>query len=221
MFHSHVNNVVVKVKTKYHKDFGMMMKRAAINPTSQINPADYVNITGEIVSIPKFISTRIDYTGFTTNDIYPGDTAIFRYDVIYDFTNKKGHADPVYKNEVFFLGESYFLADIQKIFGVIRAGEIIMVNGYLMVEDISNAHGLILPKHLKNVIQASTAKVTHIGQPLTHKKAIGAQPGDTVYFHPGMLQGYEINGKKFGILSQRHILGKKIASYADFQLAKG
>jgi co-chaperonin GroES (HSP10) len=217
MFKSHVNNVVVKVKTKYHTDFGMMMSRAALNPQSQINPAEYVQIIGEVVAVPKYISDRMDYKGYTTKDIYEGDMAIFRYDVIYDFAQKSPTADPIYKNEVFFLGESYFLADIQKVFAVIRAGEIIMVNGYVMIEDVSNAHGLILPKHLKSVIQASSAKLTHIGSPLTHQKPIAAQPGDTVYFHPGVLQSYEINGKRFGILRQRHILGHKVGSYSDIQ----
>lgn len=218
MFQCHLNNVVVKVKTKYHTNVANMMKRAVLNPQSQLNPCDYVQIYGEVISIPHYISTRMDYRGFTTNDIYPGDTAIFRYDVICDIWQPQPDADPVYKNMVWFMGKEYFLADIQKVFGVIRAGEIIMVNGYCMVEDMSNTTALILPLHLKNVLQVSSAKLTQIGRPMKHLKSVSAMPGDIVYYDPRVLQVYEINGKKFGILRQKDIFGKKIASYADLQL---
>lgn len=212
-----LNKVVVQVETKYHKNFSNMIKRANMNPGTQINPADYVQSVGKVISVPKAISTRMDYKGFTTNDIHPDDIAIFRYDVIYDFIENPEGEEPLYKNMVWMKGQEYFMADIQKIFGVIRAGEITMVNGYCMVENMSIPSALILPLHLKNVIQASTATLTHIGEPLTHAKGISAQPGDTVYYNPSVLQNYEINDKKFGILSQRHILGRKIANYSDFQ----
>jgi co-chaperonin GroES (HSP10) len=215
MLHARHNKLVVKVKTKYHKDFGNMIKRANLNPGSQINPADYVQIMGEVVSVPEFISTRRDYKGYTADDIYPGDTAIFRYDVIYDLVQQEPDAEPIYKNMVWFKGEEYFLADIQKVFGVIRAGEIIMVNGYCMLEEMSNPLGLILPLYLKNLIQGATAKLTHIGRNLSHLKPISAQPGDTVFYDPRILQTYEINNKKFGIIQQSRILGTKTASYAD------
>lgn len=212
-----LNKVVVQVETKYHKNFSNMVKRANMNPGSQINPADYVQLLGKVISVPKAISTRLDYTGFNTNDIYPDDTAIFRYDVIFDFIENPDGDKPLYKNMIWFKGQEYFMADIQKIFGVIRAGEIIMVNGYCMIENMTAPSALILPQHLKNVIQASSATLTHIGKPLTHMRAIGAQPGDTVYFNPSVVQNYEINGKKFGIVSQRHILGRKVSSYSDIQ----
>jgi co-chaperonin GroES (HSP10) len=100
---------------------------------------------------------------------------------------------------------------------VIRAGEIIMVNGYCMIENMSNPSALILPQHLKNVIQAASATLTQIGGNRTNMEDIKAFPGDVVYYNPSVVQTYEINGKKFGILSQRHILGRKIANYADIQ----
>lgn len=217
MFQSPLNNVVVQVDHKYHKNFQNMLKMATLNPGSELNPADFVNILGKVISVPKAISTRKDYEGFTVNDICPDDIAIFRYDVIYDFVASDGSENQQFKNLVWFKGKEYFMADIQKIFGVIRAGEIIMVNGYCMLENMSNPSALILPQHLKNVIQAASATLTHIGKNRTHLKPIKAQPGDTVYYNPDVIQTYEINAKKFGILSQRHILGRKIANYADIQ----
>jgi co-chaperonin GroES (HSP10) len=188
-----------------------------MNPGSQINGAEFVNIYGKVISVPMSISNRRDYEGFVTNEIYPDDIAIFRYDVIYEFASVEGSADAVFKNLIWFKGKEYFMADIQKVFGVIRAGEIIMVNGYCMIEHMSNPSALILPQHLKNVIQAATATLTQIGRNRTHMKGIKAQVGDVVYYNPNVVQTYEINGKKFGILSQRHILGRKIANYADIQ----
>jgi co-chaperonin GroES (HSP10) len=215
MIQSPLNNVVVQVEHKYHKNFANMQKRAALNPGSQLNPADYVNTMGKVISIPKAISTRRDYEGFVTDDIYPDDTAIFRYDVIYSFIKDEEKEEPLYANMVWMKGQEYFMADIQKIFGVIRAGEIIMINGYCMLENMSNPTNLILPQHLKNVIQAATATLTHIGKNRSHLKPIEAQIGDTVYYHPGFLQTYEINGKKFGILPQSRILGHKSGNYSD------
>lgn len=212
-----LNKVVVQVETKYHKNFSNMIKRANMNPGSQINPADYVQILGRVVSVPDVISNRIDYAGFSTIDIYPDDIAIFRYDVIYDFVENPDGDEPVYKNMVWVKGEEYFLADIQKIFGVIRAGEIIMANGFCMVENMSPKPLILLPQHLKNIIQAASATLTQIGRPLAHCKRIAALPGDTVYYNPNILQHYEINGKQFGIITQRQILGRKVANYSDLQ----
>lgn len=217
MFQCYLNNVVVKVKTKYHKDVANMVKRATLNPGSQINPCDFVSITGEVVSIPKYFSNREDYKGYTTNDIYPGDTAIFRYDVICDIHQTEPDADPIYKNMVWFKGQEYFLADIQKVFGVIRAGEIIMTNGYCMIEKMSAPSALILPHHLKKVIQTASATLMGIGRQLSHLKPVSAEPGDTVYYNPLKVQEYEISGKKFGILRQKDISAKKIASFEELQ----
>lgn len=212
-----LNKVVVQVETKYHKNFSNMIKRANMNPSSQVNPADYVQILGKVVSVPDVISTRLDYKGFTTIDIYPDDIAIFRYDVIYDFIENSEGDEPVYKNMIWVKGREYFFADIQKVFGVIRAGEIIMANGYCMVENMSQNPMLVIPQHLKNITEAASATLTQIGRPLSHMPCIGAQPGDIVYYNPNILQHYEINRKQFGILTQKQILGRKIANYSDIQ----
>jgi len=118
---------------------------------------------------------------------------------------------------VWFKGEEYFMVDIQKLFGIIRDNKITMVNGYCMVEEMSNPSVLILPQHMKNVIQAASATLTNIGSNLDHLQPVKAKPGDTVYYNPSILQTYEINDKKFGIISQRHILGRKVGKYSDVQ----
>lgn len=218
MFRSPVNNVIVQVDKKWVSGITDVLRQAQLNPGNQLNPADCVNIVGTIVSLPRAISNAIGYKGFSASELRVGDTAIFRYDVIFAFAEQKENQDPIHKNEIFYGGKSYWAADIQKIFGVIRNGEIVMVNGYCMIEEMSNPSGLILPQSLKKLMQAQTATISHIGNNLTHLPRLDVQPGDKVFFNPLIVQNYQIKGKKFGIISQKHIFGKKIPTYADMQL---
>jgi len=84
-----------------------------------------------------------------------------------------------------------------------------MVNGYCMLEDFNNPVNLILPKSMKNIDGIGSAKLTQIGNNLTHLPNIDAEPGDTVFFDPRKLQRYEIGRKKFGIIKQSQIFGVK------------
>lgn len=211
-----INNVLVKIKTKYHKNISNIMLLADFNPANQLNPADLVNIVGEIVSLPLAISDRRDYKGFTTKDMQVGDTAIFRYDVIYDFV--QNDKEFRYKNCIWYKGEEYWQVDIQKVFGVIRNGKIIMVNGYCMVEDTPPPSNLILPQEGRQYTNAAIATLTHIGKNLDHLNPIEAYPGDKVFFNHHFLQKYEMNKKPFGIITQKRIYGKKVADYSDFRL---
>lgn len=217
MFSSPINNVIVQVDQKWVGHFTDILRASQINPANQLNPADLVNIVGTVVTVPQSISKRADYKGFTMEDIRVGDTAIFRYDVIYSFLKMPEGCDPVYKNQIFYRGQSYWAVDIHKLFAVIRNGRIIMVNGYCMIEDMSVPSALILPQHMKRLMQAGQAVLTQIGKNLSHLSTLPIEPGDMVFYDPRVVQNYEIKGKKFGIISQRHIFGKKVASYGDFQ----
>lgn len=212
-----INNVLVKIKTKYHKNISNILLTADFNPANQLNPADLVTIVGEIVSLPLSISDRRDYKGYTTKDLKVGDTAIFRHDVIYDFTGRT-EEEFKYKNSIWYKGEEYWKVDIQKLFGVIRDGKIIMVNGYCMVEDCPPPSTLHLPQTSKKLINTAIATLTQIGKNLDHLNPIEAIPGDKVYFNWSKLLRYEMNKKPFGIIPQRLIFGKKVAGYEDFML---
>lgn len=84
-----------------------------------------------------------------------------------------------------------------------------------MIEDMSPQNMILLPEHMRNISQTTSATLTQIGEPLKGKKLINARPGDTVYFNPRLVQKYEIGGKPFGIIRQQDILGGKVASYAN------
>lgn len=210
------NKVVVKVKTKYIRNFTKIMKIAAIQNNTSIEPADCVNIVGEVISVPKKITTnKREYKGFSTSDIQPGDTAIFSHNVIFSFESTEAHEEPIFKNSLWYMGEEYFLADILDIFAVVRDNKIRMQNGYVMVENMEKKPAIILPAHVKKAITTASATVSHIRNNLPHLPRIDAERGDKVYFKPTVLQLYQINELPFGILRQSDILGKEVQDYAE------
>jgi co-chaperonin GroES (HSP10) len=219
MIVSPVSNVIVKIDTKHIANLSNMIRIANLNPQSQINPADYVNVIGEVISVPKLISKRHDYIGFSSKDIQKGDKAIFSYAVIFSFTeNENGTA--TYKNLFWYKGQEYWKVDIQNLYAVIRNGQIIMVNGYCMVEEMSEPSAIILSQSMKKIIRASTATLTNIGNNLEGTPNIEAKAGDTVHYNPAKLIQYQVNGKKFGILQQKHICGVEVGLYGDVILDK-
>jgi len=200
------NNVLVTIESKYIAYFSKMLAGANLNPGTQVNPADYVQIIGTVISVPKRISKRRDYTGFSTDDIKPGDKCLMRYDVVYSFLEAEDGTHS-FRNNFWYKGMDYWAASIDKIFAVIREGEIIMVNGYCMAEDMEKKSMIISNAESKRKTTATSAILTGISNNLSHLKKIKAQRGDKIYYNPSVIQTYKIGDKQFGILSQKHILG--------------
>lgn len=207
MFSAPLNKVVVTVDTKYVRNFTSILKMAAIQNNTSIEPADYVNIIGKVVSVPKSVSNKRDYAGFSANGLLPGDTVIFSHMVIYDFAQLDPEAEPIYRNCVWYGGKEYFLADITHIFAAIRNDKLYMQNGYVMVTDMQTPPKIILSATTKRNITAYEATVSNV------EPGVDYCMGDTIYYNPNKLQLYQINGKPFGILRGRDVLGKKINSY--------
>ena len=207
MLQSPFNNLLLKIGDVFVKQYGAVARTSAMySQASDINSADMVNIVGEIVALPKVITEEkreMRLKGFSIKDMQVGDTAIYRYDVIHEFTADSQR----FKNCFWYRGKEYWAARVDKCFGVIRRGEIIMVNGYCMVEHINNPTNIILPHNMKNIDGIGWATLTGIGNNLTHLENIDAHVGDTVFFDPRKLQRYEIGKKKFGILTQQQISG--------------
>ena len=213
MVQAPLNNVIVKVGSLFNRRISDFTKTAfaEVNGTD-LNPADFVTIIGEVVSVPRTIADKADYKGFSTDNIRVGDQAIFSYSVIYDFDISDENQK--FLNCFWYRGQEYWLADIQKVFGVIRDGKILMVNGYCMIEGMKPISTLLLPQHLKRMLNVSQATVTHVSE-----RGMGINgeilPMDTVFYNPLKVQKYNIGDKEIGILERKHILGSKIASYAD------
>lgn len=207
MIKSAEDKVIVTVTTKYIKHISDLLKRAALENNTSIDPSDYVNITGTIISLPKRISNTRDYKGFSIKDIQVGDTAIFSSNIIYDLVIKAENEEPVYKNLITFKGQEYWVADITKIFGVIRNGEIIMINGYVMATPFT-ASKIYIPAAQKKSKQSASSQIMHIGNPKETLLPIDVKQGDTIHFNPMIATKYQINDKHFIILQQHQILGK-------------
>jgi len=213
MVQSPLNNVIVKVKSLFTRPISDFTKTAfaEVNGTD-LNPADFVTITGEVVSVPRTISKKMDYKGFSTSDIRVGDIAIFSYSVIYDFDISDENQK--FMNCFWYKGQEYWIADIQKVFGVVRDGKILMVNGYCMIEGMKPISTLLLPHHLKRMLNVSEATLTH-GSKRGGSGTLDMLPMDTVFYNPLKVQKYKVADKEIGILENKHILGCKVASYAD------
>ena len=204
-----INKLYVKVKSKFIGNYSNIIKAANVTAGSQLNPADLAQIVGEVVSLPKRITTEErSYENLSLDNIQVGDTAIFSYRVIwnhqvvmkYNYATGKDEEDVVLHNSVWYRGEEYFRADIMDIFAVIRDGNLTMLNNWVMVEDMEKPSVIVLPQRLSKIKNATKATLTHIYQN-------DLPEGDTVFCHPNKIQHYAINEKKFGILKQKDILG--------------
>jgi len=201
-----LNNCLIGIDLVYTSNLSKMIAGANLNPGTQVNPADYVASVGEVISLPKMISNKREFRGFSTKDICPGDKCIIRYDVVFKF-HGTDDGSKKFKNYFWYDRKDYWVASIDKIFGVIRNGEIIMINGYCMIEDMEKKSSIIGNAQTKKGAVAASAILTGIGNNLTHLPKIKAQRGDRVYYNPSIVQSYKIGGKEFGIISQKHILG--------------
>ncbi len=192
------NKVVIKVKDKYIQNMSNILRLSSLQNNTSIDPADFVQIVGDVVALPKTLSE--EFKAFSLEGIKVGDLAIFSYQVIYDIVMKEGSDKLDFRNMITYNGEEYFLADISKIFGVIRDEKIHMINKWVM-----------LTEYPKNVIvmqnQNKKAKGTVSSQIISGGEGIGLSIGDNVCFSPYKPQHYQINKKPFIILRQNQILG--------------
>lgn len=206
MFQPTENKLVIKVASKHVKAITNIVKLSALQNNTTIDPADFVNITGEVVALPKRITNDIEHEGFSLQDIYEGDLAIFSYQVIYDILYKAATDKFEYRNMVTYKGEEYFLADITKVFGVVRGGDIIMVNGWVMLSEYP-AGVIVMQQSSKKIRGTTRSEIMHIGKAKTNQTCIQAKQGETALFSPYKPQHYKINEKPFIILKQSQILG--------------
>jgi co-chaperonin GroES (HSP10) len=206
MFQPAENKVVVKVATKYIHNITNITRLSALQQGASIDMGDLVQIVGEIVSLPKQIKEAKEYVGYSLDNIKVGDTGIFSYQVIQDTTYIEDEDKVIYKNMIVYEGQEYFLVDITRLFGVIRDGNIIMLNGYVMLSEYPQ-NILLLQNQSKKAKGTVISEILYIGNPKTTELELSLQQGDNVCFSPFYPQHYQINNKKFIILQQNHIFG--------------
>lgn len=176
------------------------------------HPEESAMLEGTVVSVPKALMKRPDYAGMAI-DIKPGDRILMRYDVVYSYTHQPERDTPVYKNVLLHEGVEYWKVDIQKVFAVILAEGMRMLNGYVFCETVPEERGdyglLIRPEHFRTEERRDKLRIKYIGEPLIGQPTLFLLPGDIVYTAPGMAQSYEINVQKFLIIKQSHIIAKE------------
>lgn len=207
MIQSPENKVIVTVKSKYSKDFGSITKLSAIENAASVHLEDLVTIVGTVVSLPKSISKQGHYKDYGLDEIMVGDQLIFSFSVIYDFYQNEPDGPLLYRNKISYKAKDYWMADITKIYGIIRGEDIIMINGYVMAKPFPEDVIFTQPAY-KKMRKCKSSEVIYIGSPRLGAKKIDVQAGDLIYYNPRKTQKYQINNKPFIILNQHQVLGK-------------
>lgn len=199
-----VNDILVEVKGTLQESFYNMIRRANLNPASEINPNDYVNIVGKVVSIPRSVCKRMDYKDFKIHDLQVGDRLIFSYMVIGKI-DELPDGEFAHANSVVIKGKEYWRCDIRHAFAVIKSdGQISMLNDYVMITPPKPPTTLILPTNDRKVRKwATEAAVEAIGGENKNK----LQVGDTVLVDYKKAQHYKLQDAKFGIIESKYIYG--------------
>lgn len=202
---SAVNDIIVQVNGTLQESFHNMIARANLNPGTQVNPNDYVNIVGRVVSVPRSVCKRMDYKGFKIHDLEVGDRLIFSYMVIGSLTELIG-GDFSHTNSVVIKGKEYWRCDIRHAFAVIKSdGEIKMLNDYVMITPPQPPTKLFLPTTTNKVKKwAVEASVEAIGRQNINSFALG----ETVLVDYKKVQHYKMKDSVFAIIESRHIYGK-------------
>jgi len=204
---SPMDNLIVSIKSKYTKDFGTLTKRLSIGDATSVHVEDFAQIVGTVVSLPKSISQKNIDNGYSLEGINVGDTVIFAFNVVFDFYQKEPDGAPIYRNRISTGLKDYWLADITKIFGVIRGEEVSMVNGFVMATPFKGDLIFTQPQNRRSRV-AKSSEVMWVGSPRTTQKPIDIQQGDTIFYNPKKTTKYQINDKPFIILSQQNVFGK-------------
>lgn len=204
------DKIICTITSRYTKDFGSLTKRLAIGDATSIHLEDFANIVGTVVSLPKELSQKNIENGYSMDEIRVGDKVIFAFNVVFDFYQKNPkdeNSEIIYRNKMSYDAKDYWLADITKIFAVLRGEEIIMINGFVMAKPYPEDRLFVQPGAKKSRT-SKCSEVISVGAPRTNINPISINPGDTIYYNPKKAQKYQINDKPFIILTQQQVLGK-------------
>lgn len=208
-----VNNIIVTLKKKYY-DSVSFKSGVTLHFDPMWHPEEYAMLQATVASVPRGVINRFDYMGMSI-EMQPGDEILVRYDLVFSYSEQQDRDTPKYKNLLLHHdGEKYveyWLCDIQKVFAIIKDGEYIMQNGYVLLdpimEDTSTISNIIeLPDTIKVQQSKRAGIVRAIGAPLKHQPQFSVQPGDKVYVLPGTIQHYRVDANEFMICKQSHLL---------------
>jgi len=208
-----LNVVYVQIKKKLY-DSKKFPSGIILYKDTSFHPEEASMIEATVVSLPRAIQERFDYAGMYVDAGGPlqvGSTVLMRYDVVFHYFNQPERDTPIYKNVLLYEGEEYWRVDIQQIFAVLRKGSVEMINGYVMVDPVTeqvNFNSFHAATHFATRILNDQYAIRYIGHPLEHEPALNLRTGDRVHVRPGIAQHYETDWSDFHIIKQSQILAK-------------
>jgi co-chaperonin GroES (HSP10) len=186
---------------------------------TEFEPGENATITGKVVSVPRAMSDSEEMRNIEP-DVQPGDELIFSYLIV---TSMDQHFTyPVHEYEFEYKGESYWKVPYSLVLGYIRDEQLHPACGYVYMDQRDpakhpnqTAGGIWYPdtaREKKDPIVWST--IQHIGKPYKDQLPLDAQPGEEIMFEKKFVERYTIKGKKWWVLKQERVLGKKVMEEA-------
>lgn len=208
--HTPINKLIVKLEKKLY-DSRTFESGQTIHFDPSWHPEEFAMLKANVVTVPPSIMDRHDYAGYSAKTIYPGDEVLIRYDVVFSYHDQPDRDTPIYKNLVFHFNddtsqfEELWFCDILQVFAVIRCGQYIMLNGFIMLDIITERKSgysdtIITPDSYKNQ-QLKHMAIVHAGG-----WQLGLNPGNTVFINPQTVMKYQLNLKEFYIIKDKYIL---------------
>lgn len=208
--HTPVNKLIVTLEKKLY-DSRTFESGQTIFFDPSWHPEEYAMLRAKVVSVPSGVIQRQDYKGYIIC-IQPGDEILIRYDVVFAYSDQPDRDTPIYKNLIHHYDEAmerfeeYWFCDILQVFAVIKGNEYEMINGFVMLDIITEKK----PDHSSLIIRPDSYNDIAI----KHKaivKAVGnshnLKPGNSVLINPAMVMQYQLNLHKFFIIKEQYILG--------------
>jgi co-chaperonin GroES (HSP10) len=127
----------------------------------------------------------------------------------------KENADMKFNNLLEYKGEEFWMVHYGHILAVKRGEEIVMVGSNVLIEEYSrsevNEGGkiILLEGTMTKERPMSTGKIISIGEPKPMEVALNVGVGDTVVYDARYAQTYELWGKEYKVLQQKHLLAQK------------
>lgn len=207
--HAPVNSLIVKLKQKLY-DSRTFESGQTIYFDPSWHPEEYAMLEAEVVSLPGGIINRNDYKGYSLNGIRVGDKILMRYDVVFSYHDQPQRDTPIYRNLLFEFNEcskrfeELWLCDILQVFAIIRDGYFEMLNGFVMLDIISESKSdfssqIIRPDNYNNQELKYKARVK------ASNSTLPIRAGDFVLINPQTVMQYQLNLERFYIIKEQYV----------------
>lgn len=176
------------------------------------SPEWNTTVTGNIVSVPRRLTSRPDLRGRTIEGC-AGEEMIFSYMVVYDMESRDNDT-PIHNNLFYHGGEYFWKVDAFQVLGFIRNGELCPAQGYVFLEamqpETPPKSGLIwLPESTVKEAPKGRGRVIGVGANKSTDPKLSIAAGDVVRYAEKFACRYTVKGREIIILDQAKVLAKE------------